>query len=125
MEYVINPLVGGEITKSRLKNQQFDCGGKEGELELAKYIKQFAWKNHELGIAKTFVALSAKDRNILGYYTLSASLIDFPSSIKSELKLPGYPIPVALIGKLAVQKDCKGQGIGRGLMKHAFNWSLD
>ena len=44
----------------------------------------------------------ADDLKVLGYYTLSASLIDFPELFPNKDKLPSYPIPVALIGKLAI-----------------------
>jgi|JFJP01.1.fsa_nt_gi hypothetical protein len=39
----------------------------------------------------------ADDLQVLGYYTLSASLIDFPESFPNKDKLPSYPITVVLI----------------------------
>lgn len=41
-----------------------------------------------------------------------------PENIKS--KLPKYPIPIARIGRLAVDKDYKGQGIDGFLLHDAF-----
>jgi hypothetical protein len=49
---------------------------------------------------------------VLGYYTLSASIIDV-ADIAADLarKLPRYPqLPVTLIGRLAVHVRLKGQG---------------
>ncbi len=118
MDYDINPLTDSRFTKSGIKKLAFDYGIKTKELELATYLKQYAWKNDESGVAKTFIAIS--DSDILGYYSLSSSVVEFPESIKSELKLPSYPIPVALIGKLAVQKKYQKHEIGRGLIKDAY-----
>ena len=67
----------------------------------------------------------ADDLQVFGYHTLSASLIDFPESFLNKDKLPSYPIPVALIGKLAVNKSCQGMGIGQVLMRDAFLRILD
>ena len=67
----------------------------------------------------------ADDLKVLGYYTLSASLIDFPELFLNKDKLPSYPIPVALIGKLAVNKSCQGMGMGQALMIDAFLRILD
>jgi hypothetical protein len=55
----------------------------------------------------------ADDLQVFGYYTLSVILIDFPESFPNKDKLPSYPIPVALIGTLAVNKSCQGMGIGQ------------
>ena len=124
MSYVIKSLADCGFTKSSLRKLAFDCGNADDELELSRYIKQYALKNDLLGVAKTFVAI-ADDLQVLGYYTLSASLIDFPESFSNKDKLPSYPIPVALIGKLAVNKSCQGLGIGQALMRDAFSRILD
>ena len=55
----------------------------------------------------------------------SQCLIDFPESFLNKDKLPSYPIPVALIGKLAVNKSCQGMAIGQVLMRDAFLRILD
>jgi hypothetical protein len=124
MSYVIKSLADCGFTKSSLRKLAFDCGDADDELELSRYIKQYALKNDLLGVAKTFVAI-ADDLQVFGYYTLSASLIDFPESFPNKDKLPSYPIPVALIGKLAVNKSCQGMGIGQALMRDAFSRILD
>jgi GNAT superfamily N-acetyltransferase len=62
----------------------------------------------------------ADDLQVFGYYTLSASLIDFPESFPNKDKLQSCLIPVALIGKLAVNKSCQGMGIGQALMRDAY-----
>ncbi|HSW94004.1 MAG TPA: GNAT family N-acetyltransferase [Gammaproteobacteria bacterium] len=101
--------------------QSFDCG----VLELNIFLKQHANQNQSKNMSKTYVAVvavSVDDRKkIYGYYTLSAGHIkceELPEVIKT--RLPNYPIPVARLGRLAVDKDYKGQGIGGFLLHDAL-----
>ncbi len=119
MSYVIKSLAESGFTKSSLRKLSFDCGNDDDEQELSIYIKRYALTNDQSGCAKTFVAIT-DDLQVLGYYTLSASLIDLPESFRKEAKLPDYPSPVVLIGKLAVCKSCQGEGIDQALMRDAF-----
>ena len=100
------------------KRKEFDCGNDE----LNQYIKRYARQNNTKGISKAFVAIQPKTPLAIdGYYTISSSLIEF-SSIpeQNRLKLPAYPIPAALIGRLAVDKFCQGQGLGTELLVNAL-----
>ena len=63
---------------------------------------------------------------MLGYYTLSASVLSV-GEVAPELarKLPRYPqLPVTLIGRLAVDLRLKGQGCGEYLLMDALHRSL-
>jgi hypothetical protein len=84
MNFVIKSLAECDFTKSGLRKLAFDCGDADDEQELSRYIKQYALKNDQLGIAKVFVAI-ADDLQVFGYYTLSASLIDFPESFPIKI----------------------------------------
>lgn len=105
------------IDKKYLKNS-FDCGYPT----LNDYLKKYARQNHLKGIAKTFVAVPASGGlKIDGYYTLSASIIEYeflPDSYQRGI--PAYPIPAILIGKLAVDRPIKGQGLGSELLVDAL-----
>ncbi len=65
-------------------------------------------------------------RKVLGYYTLSASLVntgDLPETLTK--KLPRYPqMPVTLLGRLAVDDSMKGKGMGQFLLMDALHRSL-
>lgn len=102
--------------------RSFDCGVDE----LNIFLKQHANQNQSKNISRTYVAVvavSAGDhKKIYGYYTLSAGHIpgdQLPETVKA--KLPKYPIPIARIGRLAVDKECKGQGVGGFLLHDAFS----
>ncbi len=93
----------------------FDCGDES----LNSYIKQFASQDVKRKLAVVYVAINNKE--ILGFYSLSASSItadSLPQNIQK--KLPKYPVPVALIGRLAIDKKHQGSGIGGILLVDAI-----
>jgi GNAT superfamily N-acetyltransferase len=102
----------------KYQRDHFDCGNSI----LDDYLKRYARQNHEGGIAKTFVAVDRSELSkIDGFYTVSASDIEFESLPEStRKKMPAYPIPAILIGKLAVDKSAQGQGLGGELLVDAL-----
>lgn len=87
---------------------------------LAVYLQQHARQNDEKNIAKAYVAVDDKD-TVHGYYTLSATNIEFKECPKEYSKgIPQYPIPAVLIGKLAVDENIEGQGLGSRLLIDAL-----
>jgi len=114
-------LIIEQLNTSLHDRKYFDCGVDE----LNNFLKQHVNQNQSKNISKTYVAIvavSADDhKKIYGYYTLSAGHIEcdqLPEIVKT--KLPKYPIPIARIGRLAVDKDYKGQGIGGFLLHDVF-----
>lgn len=100
------------------QREHFDCGYPV----LNTYLQKYARQNHKKGIAKTFVALPEdKPLKIEGFYTVSASIIEYQSLPESYQKgMPNYLIPAILIGKLAVDISVKGQGLGGELLVDAL-----
>jgi predicted N-acetyltransferase YhbS len=87
---------------------------------LAEYLQRHARQNDENNIAKAFVAVDDKD-TVHGYYTLSTTNIEFEEFSEEYSKgLPKYPIPAVLIGKLAVDENTEGQGLGSRLLIDAL-----
>ena len=99
--------------------KDFDCGNRE----LNEYLKRYARQNDKSGINKTFIAFKSDTSVIIdGYYTISSSTIDFQSLPEEKRrKLPAYPIPAALIGRLAVDISCQGEGLGTELLVNALS----
>jgi len=99
--------------------KDFNCG----RAELNRFIKEFAAKNAELNISKTFVLPSVNGAQICSFYTLS------PSELKRQTipdksfakKYPGYPLPVFLIAQLAVELRCQKIGLGGITLIDALN----
>ncbi len=102
----------------KYQRDHFNCGNSI----LDDYLKRYARQNHEGGIAKTFVAVDRVELSrIDGFYTVSASDIEFESLPElTRKKVPAYPIPAILIGKLAVDKSCQGEGLGGELLVDAL-----
>lgn len=99
---------------------RFECGVSS----LDDYLKRFARQNDEKGISRAFVFVgqdattSANETRIRGYYTLSASTVRFDNL--PERALPHYPIPTALLGRLAVDQAFQGQKLGANLLLDAL-----
>lgn len=101
----------------------FHCGADA----LDRYLKQQARQDADKRVAAPFVAVRPPDKRILGYYTLSASVLTL-ADLPDELvrKLPRYPqLPVTLLGRLAVDQSTKGHGLGEHLLLDALRHSLD
>ncbi|TAM55034.1 MAG: GNAT family N-acetyltransferase [Paraburkholderia sp.] len=96
----------------------FDSGSEP----LNRYLKEQVGQDVRRRVAACFVALASDDR-IAGYYTLaSASLLltDLPAGIGK--KLPRYPtVPTVRMGRLAIDRAFKGQGLGGALLADALD----
>jgi GNAT superfamily N-acetyltransferase len=101
----------------------FDCGNEN----LNRYLKQQARQDAEKHVAAPFVLLDSSGPIVRGFYTLSASIIpveELPPDMMK--KLPRYgQLPVTLLGRLAVDKTAKGQGVGESLLVDALRRSLE
>jgi GNAT superfamily N-acetyltransferase len=109
-EYSIEPL------GQRHDREAFRCG--VAALDL--YLQRQARQDLERKLAAVFV-LTPDGKAIAGFYTLSAHSIlaaDLPESYPK--KLPRFPLPVTLLGRMAVSEDLQGQRLGEFLLMHAL-----
>jgi len=98
---------------------KFDCDIDE----LNTYLKRFAKKNDKLNIGKTYILLD--NTQALGFYTISMAQIKFKLLPKpSQKNLPKYPIPAARIGRLAIDSNAQGSGLGELILMDALTRSL-
>jgi ribosomal protein S18 acetylase RimI-like enzyme len=95
----------------------FSCG----QSALDDYIRRYAAQDVRRNVARVFLATPDDDpQRLAGFFTLSAGSVnctDLPSSLAR--KLPRYPVPVALIGRLAVAVAFQGKGLGSILLADA------
>ena len=94
----------------------FDCG----QQSLNNWLNLRAIKNQTTGASRTFVSIDKETGAIAGYYCLSASslrLEDAPSKVTRNMP---DPVPVILIGRLAVDEAFKGRGLGASLLQDAL-----
>ena len=92
---------------------QFDSG----EATLDDWLRRRALQNEASGASRTYVVCIG--RRVVGYYALSTGAIahpDAPGRIKRNMP---DPVPVVVLGRLAVDKSLHGQGVGTGLLRDA------
>ena len=106
-------MISTERLSSQHDRRSFDCGVEE----LNSYLQRYSGQHELKGIGRTYVATKDGDTRVLGYYTISSSAVAF--DIVPE-NLPRHPVPVALIGRLAVDNTARGQRLGETLLIHAL-----
>ena len=112
MELIITPLGKDHERKA------FDCG----EPSLNQYLHHYASQDIRRRINRVFVASTPDTpQQVISYYSLSAgslAAIDLPE--KFRRRLPRYPVPVVLLGRLAVSISHQGKGFGAILLADAL-----
>jgi len=94
--------------------EAFECG----EPALNEFLRRYARKSHELGGAKTFLAIDDSDnRTILGFYSLSPASVEYartPEMVKRGLAR--HEVPAFRLARLAVDGKVQGRGLGGQLL---------
>jgi len=96
-----------------------------GSEPLDSYFKQQVTQDIRRRVTACYIALSVNQR-ISGYYTLASAsvlLSDLPVALSKSL--PRYPtVPAIRIGRLAVDREFKGIGLGGALLADALTRSM-
>lgn len=119
--YATSPIAATDAT----------AGFASGVHALDDYFRRHAAANDAAGVGRAYVLRRASTDPaewpaVLGFYTLSMALIE--SAQASEVlqqKLPKYPLPVALIGRLAVDARVARRGLGERLLIDALRRVVD
>lgn len=103
-------------------------GFRSGIHTLDDYFARHALSNDRAGVGRCFV-LRAGDPGlpvVAGFYTLSMAAVQ-ADVVRPLLRqrLPRYPLPVALIGRLAVDERARGQRFGERLLVDALSRVID
>jgi predicted GNAT family N-acyltransferase len=101
---------------SKYDRKKFDCG----EAALNTYLRTQMSQDLSRKANVPVLAINSKSE-VVGYYTLSNGSVEF-SSFPPVLKkkIAPYPVPIARIGRLAVDQSMKGKGLGKELLFHAI-----
>jgi GNAT superfamily N-acetyltransferase len=97
----------------------FDCG----EASLDDWLKRRAAKNQANGSSRTYVVCD--QGAVIGYYCLAAGALghaEAPSTLKRNRP---DPVPVLMLGRLAIHKDHHQQGIGTALLNDAIRRAIE
>jgi hypothetical protein len=87
----------------------FSCGN---EL-LDRWLIRYARQNERRDAARTFIA-ATDDRTVYGYYTLVAGQLEHDEATPQARRglSRHFPIPVAILARLAIHSSRQGQGLG-------------
>lgn len=106
-----------EVLGESHARDDFACG----VAALDVYFARQATQDVRRRAAACYVAVEAKTGKVAGYYTLAAGgvpLTDLPEALTK--RLPRYPsVPVARVGRLAVDKAFHGKKLGSALLADA------
>ncbi len=110
-------LIIERLDEKRHDRRKFDCG----EESLNRFLHTAAGQDSRRDLSMTFVLTPEPNScEIMGYYVLLASVVR--AEIVPDKKLPPHrEIPIALLGRLAVNNTYKGQGLGRLLLFDAMS----
>ncbi len=93
--------------------EAFDCG----EPALNEFLRRYARRSHDLGGAKTFLAIENGSKTVLGFYSLSPASIAYaraPELVKRGLAR--HEVPAFRLARLAVDGRAQGLGLGGQLL---------
>lgn len=97
--------------------ENFQCG----VLSLDEWLRKHALQSHRSGGSRVFVTTET-DPDIVGYYALAAGAV-MPRDATARLArgmATNLPVPVVLLGRLAVDARHQGRHLGRSLLRDAM-----
>ena len=86
-----------------------------GVAALDEWLKRRAYKNQSADASRTFVACEAA--RVVGYYALASGGVEIAAAPGRFRRNMPEPIPVVVLGRLAVSQSHKGHGLGRALFR--------
>uniref|UniRef100_Q02AT5 GCN5-related N-acetyltransferase n=1 Tax=Solibacter usitatus (strain Ellin6076) TaxID=234267 RepID=Q02AT5_SOLUE len=100
----------------------FTCG----DVALDRYLRSQATQDIRRRIASCFVAIEVATGRLAAYYTIASAslpLTELPAAVSK--RLPRYPtLPAVRIGRLAVDQNFRGRGLGGALLADAIRRTL-
>ena len=99
----------------------FDCG----QDTLNAWFKRNAWRNQQVGVSRISVLVHSETDKIVGYVSLTVGEVRREFIPKSHQRNMPDPIPVFLLGQLAVDLGWQGRGLAEVLLSHAIVTAIE
>nr|WP_298059563.1 GNAT family N-acetyltransferase [uncultured Halomonas sp.] len=93
----------------------FDCGVDS----LNEFLRSKARSNQKSKASVTYVICAEDTHDVVGYFSLTVGSVMRDEAPKPRQRRMPDPIPVAVLGRLAIDNRIKGQGIGVLLLRDA------
>lgn len=103
-----------EHIEAHHESTAFDCG----QPELNEWLRLQALDNEASGASRTYVVCA--EGRVVGYYALATGAIARAAATGKVRRQMPDPIPVIIIGRLAVDARYQGHGLGYGLLRDAL-----
>ena len=101
----------------------FDCG----KPSMNEFLARHAVNHSKLGLSRTYVLTEQSDlkkKAIAVYFTLATGTV-VRAQILADQSLPAYPIPVVMLGRLAVSAHHQGLGLGAKSLVYALRQAVE
>ncbi len=98
----------------------FDCGRES----LNTWFRRHAWNNQHANVSRINVVCDPQSGRIMGYVSLSAGHIERAYLPKSAQRNRPDPVPIFLLGQLAIDLEFQGRGYSRSLLLFALTTAL-
>ena len=89
-----------------------------GVASLDDWLRRRARANESAGASRTFVVCEGTE--VIAYYALAAGGISAKATPGRFRRNMPEPIPVAILGRLAVSRTYQGKGLGRAMVRDAI-----
>jgi GNAT superfamily N-acetyltransferase len=97
-----------------------------GKSPLDGFLRSLVSQYEKRSLGRTYIAVLPPEKRVYGYYTLASGSLPFSNlPIAVAKKLPKHPVPVALLGRLAVDQTVRGRGLGAELLMDALQRCLE
>ena len=98
------------------------AGFESGEPSLDDWLKRRAFKNQANGSSRTYVVCEGK--TVIGYYCLAAGAIGHAEAPGAMKRNRPDPVPVLVIGRLAIHQARHQHGLGTALLNDAIQRAM-
>jgi len=98
----------------------FDCGVSS----LNTWLQNHAWKNQQTGVSRTNVICTRPEGRIAGFVSMSTAVMERAALPRRDRHGKPDPIPLTLLGQLAVDRHHTGRSLGRSLLFFALKTAL-
>jgi GNAT superfamily N-acetyltransferase len=95
-----------------------------GEPVLDDWLRHRAWNNLQVAASRTYVVCPTGSYRVVGYFALSMGQILAHEATGSMRRNMPRHIPAVTLGRLAIDRQWQGQGLGRTLMVEVVRRSL-
>jgi len=115
---IATPNLASLLAPAPLTDEHDPSGFQSGETTLDEWLRRRALANQVSGASRTYVV--AHERAVVGYYSLASgaiTLVEAPTRLRRNMP---DPIPMIVLGRLAVDRTWQGRQLGHLLLRDAI-----